>query len=240
MGSCGGRLEEISAFLDSELTVDQELELRRHLDECASCAAWRVQLEAFSAGVARSLGQHRAPHSLNERVQGLAPRLRRRSLAVAVLTPVLGALAAFALWSARPAGSFEAALLEDHHRLISGGTTLDVTSANPIVVANALSERLPFRIEVARVPEALLRGGHACHMQGRHAAYLQYERGGERVSVFVYRSSGPSAKHGWRCRPLGGESLCEFGDSRQTVAVVSSTPQVARAFQRAARVVSTP
>ena len=240
MGSCSGQFEEISAFLDGELTGDQELELRRHLDECESCAAWRVQLEAFSAGVARSLGQERAPHSLSERVQGLAPRFWRRSLAVAVLTPVLGALAVFALWSARPADSFEAALLEDHHRLISGGTALDVASTNPIVVANALGERLPFRIEVAHVPEARLRGGHACHMQGRHAAYLQYERGGERVSVFVYRSSGPSAKHGWRCRPLGGESLCEFEDSEQTVAVVASTPRMARAFQGAVRVVSTP
>lgn len=70
--SCPGRLEEISALVDGELAPDEELELRRHADECATCTAWRAQLEALSASVARSLGRERAPHALSERVSVFA------------------------------------------------------------------------------------------------------------------------------------------------------------------------
>ena len=241
MPSCGGRLEEISALLDGELAGDQELELHRHLDECAICAAWRAQLEALSAGVARSTGRERAPRALSERVSHLAPgRTVRGTAAAAALAGVLGALGLFALWTAWPVHSFEEALLEDHHRLVTGEVALEVPSPDPAVVANILGDRLPFRVEVARVADARLRGGHACQVKGRHAAYLQYERSGERVSVFAYPRSGATSEHGWRCRSFGGESVCTFDDTEQTVSVVASTPSAARDFRSAIRVVSMP
>lgn len=241
MPSCAGRLEEISALLDGELAGDEELELRQHLDECAICAAWRVRLEALSACVARSTGRERAPRALTERVSRLAPRrIVRGAPAAAALAGVLGALGLLALWSAGPVHSFEEALLEDHHRLVTGETALEVSSPDPAVVANALGDRLPFRIEVARVADARLRGGHACQVKGRHAAYLQYERSGERVSVFAYPRSGTTSEHGWRCRSLGGESVCAFDGTDQTVSVVASTPEAARDFRAAIRVVSMP
>ncbi len=239
MSSCPGRVEEISAFLDGELAADEELELRRHLDACDVCAAWRAHLEALSRGVASSLGRERAPRTLANRVERLRPPAWPRRAVAGVATAA--ALVAAALLLGRTNGGDTAALqlIEDHRRLVSGESALAIPSSDPSEVARGLSARLPFQVAVADVAGASLRGGQDCSLAEGRAAYVQYERDGERVSVFVapHLARGPGAEP---CRSVAGQTLCTFAGPRETVAVVASRLETAQAFQRAAWIVGSP
>jgi anti-sigma factor RsiW len=239
MSDCRGRLEAVSALVDGELAPEEELELRRHLEACEACGAWRRQLEALSAGLASSLGRERAPRALAWQVERLAPRRRRRRALAAALAGTTAA--ATALWLLLPRDELAAELLLDDHRdLVSGRTALAVPSSDPSEVARDLAGRLPFRIEVAPVPGAELRGGHACTLKGLRAAYLQYLRRGEAVSVFVIPGSVSTGAGLDRCAQIEGANLCAFAGAHETLAVVASSAEVAQAFRASAHVVERP
>jgi anti-sigma factor RsiW len=232
VGSCEGRTEAISALIDGELARDEELELRRHLEACEICTAWLVQLEAYSVGLARTMGKERAPRNLGERIRGLAPR-RRWPLRMAVA--IAAAVAIASVWTlevCRATDPFDSALVADHLRMVSGAEPLEVVSSDPAEVALALSERLPFRVEFAQVAGVRLRGGHACRIEGRSAACLQFddEGTGERVSVFVYPSTNSRTELAPRCRSLSGHNLCSWERSGQSITAVATTPDAAQRF----------
>jgi len=239
MTKCRGRLEAVSALVDGELAPDEELELRRHVDACEVCAAWRRQLEALSTGVAASLGRERAPRALTREIERLAPRRGRLGIVAAGLAAAVAAGAVFVV-SLQRAELASVLFVNDHRELVSGRTALAVPSSDPDEVARGLGKRLPFQIEVDRVAGADLRGGHDCTLRGRRAAYLQYERHGEPVSVFVLPGSvrtGAGASH---CERIGGQSFCAFAGLHETVAVVASSNETAQAFRTAAHVVARP
>jgi anti-sigma factor RsiW len=241
MARCDGRLEQVSALLDGELDGEDELELRRHLDVCDVCTAWRMQLEALSASVAASLGRERAPRSLAHRVDRLAVGTAPGTRVLVTLAGVaaVATLSWLGLTLLRPVPDFEKALLRDHQRLVAGGVALAVPSSDPSEVARRLGELLPFGIAVEAVEGARLRGGHACTLQGLRAAYLQYERGGEPVSVFLYPRQSPrrgvAASRDGSCRALGETSLCAFEGADEIITVVASSPVAARDFRDAAQ-----
>jgi len=239
MASCEGRLEALSALLDGELAPEEELELRRHLDTCEACQAWRARLEELSTAVAHTIGRERAPRPLALRVRRLETLSwrGRAAAATAAAAVLLGALVLLGRPPARGGG--ESLLVEDHHRFVSGETTLALASSDAGAVARGLAERLPFRVDVAEVEGAHLLGGHDCSLPEGRAAYLQYERGGERVSVFVAPHLSPG-RGPESCRAVAGETLCTFAGPRQTVAVVARRAETARAFQEAASIVETP
>jgi anti-sigma factor RsiW len=241
VSSCQGRTEAISALLDGELGSDEELELRRHLEACEVCAAWRAQFEAYALGLARTIGRERAPRGLSERISRLAPRPFWPLRAALALAAALAAVGLWTLETRRAVNAFDSALVNDHQRLVSGVEPLEVVSADPAQVALELSQRLPFRIEVARVEGARLRGGHACRIEGRSAAYLQFddERAMERVSVFVYASENPRPALAPRCRTLYGQSLCSWEGRGQSLTAVATTLDAAQHFAESARL-STP
>lgn len=237
---CRGRPEDLSALLDGELTATEELELRRHLDTCAACQTWRQQLTALSSGIAACLGRERAPRSLARRIEALAPRRMRREIraAAGVAAAALAASLLFLLpGSELPA---ERLLLADHHEFVSGGTALAVPSSDPREIERGLAARLPFAVQVRAVAGAELRGGHACSIEGKRAAYLQYVRAGEPISVFVFPSSGRDAGVETPCSEFGDESVCAFGGPHERLAIVASSPERAQAFREAARVVARP
>ncbi len=284
MPSCPGRIEDISAFLDGELDRDEELELRRHLDDCELCAAWHHRLELFSEGLARSLGRERAPASLARRVGVL--RRPNRSQQIAIGLAGVAALVAVTLLLGRtidggraelsheslvdagsgsgsnPNAAAALQLIEDHHRWTSGETALAVSSSDASEIARGLSARLPFQIGVAGIVGASLRGGQDCSLAEGRAAYLQYERAGELVSVFVAprlmtgTDGGPDGDGNGNeqgdeqgkgrnageasCRWIGDDTLCTFRRSGQTIAVVAARPETARSFERAAWIVDPP
>lgn len=239
MTECRGRVEASSALMDGELAPDEELELRRHLDVCATCAAWQRQLEALSTGVASSLRRTRAPRGLVREIARLAPRRARTgAIGASLLAAAAAAVAALVILPRTELTS--RLLLDDHRRLVSGTEQLAVPSSDPNEVARDLGGRLPFRIEVERVAGAELRGGHPCTLRGRKAAYLQYERRGEPISVFVIPGTVRAGAGPGRCERIDGESLCAFAGPHETLAVVASSTELAQSFRTAAHVVQAP
>jgi anti-sigma factor RsiW len=237
MSSCEGRLEALSALLDGELAPEEELELRRHVDTCEACQAWRTQLGGLSTAVARSIGRERAPRQLALRVRRLET-VSWRGRAAAAASAAAGVLVAALVWFGQtaPRDGSAALLIEDHHRLVSGASALAIPSSDPGAVSRGLAAKLPFRVAVSDVEGARLRGGHDCSLPEGRAAYLQYEREGERISVFVapHLAPGPGSEP---CRTVSGETLCTFEGEGQMVAVVARRPETAQAFQRAASIV---
>jgi len=241
MSSCEGRLEALSTLLDGELAPEEELELRRHVDTCETCHAWRAQLEALSTGIADSIGRERAPRQLALRVRRLETvSWRGRAAAATAAAVVVVAVAALVFFGrTSPGGGSASLLIDDHHRFVSGASALAVASSDPGAVSRGLAAKLPFQVAVAEVEGAHLRGGHDCSLPEGRAAYLQYEREGERVSVFVapHLTPGPGEEP---CRTVAGETLCTFAGPRQTVAVVARRPETALAFENAAWIVGSP
>lgn len=240
MSSCEGRLEALSALLDGELDPEEELELRRHVDTCEACRAWRAQLDGLSTAVARSIGRERAPRQLALRVRRLETVSWRHRAAAGAAAAAAVLFAALVLFGRTPPGDGSAALLvDDHHRFVSGASALAVPSSDPGAVSRELAEKLPFQVAVAEVEGAHLRGGHDCSLPEGRAAYLQYEHEGERVSVFVapHLTPHPGTEP---CRTVAGETLCTFAGPRQTVAVVARRPETALAFENAAWIVESP
>lgn len=239
MSNCEGQLEALSALLDGELGPEEELELRRHVDACDTCRAWQTQLDALSSGVANSIGRERAPRPLVQRVHGLqTSSWRGRDVAAAVAAAAC--LAVWLLLGPMPGSETSASrLVEDHHRFVSGETTLALLSSDPSVVARGLAARLPFQVAVAEVEGAHLLGGQDCSLPEGRAAYLQYEHEGERVSVFVARRL-PPVPGAEPCRIVAGAALCTFTGPRETVTVVASNLETAQAFRRAAWIVESP
>jgi anti-sigma factor RsiW len=228
-GRCSRRWEEISALLDGELEPQAELDLRRHLDSCEVCAGWRAYLRALSQAAA---GAHlaRAPSSLVRRVREMAPRGRSWST-FGGTAAALGLVAAVGLWLTQAAGDrLEEAILSDHHRLVAGGMPLHVRTSEPAVLRAALSSRLPFEVDVGVTHDAALVGGRACSLAGVPAAYLQFERGGEVVSVFAYRTRGSPRPAATRCEDSAGERVCVREAPEETVVVVASRAETASEF----------
>jgi len=237
MSSCEGRLEALSALLDGELAPAEELDLRRHLDTCDACQAWRARLEGLSKAVARSIGREHASRQLTLRVRRLETAYWRGRAAALAGTAALVLVGALALLGRTAPGDGSAALLiEDHQRFVADASAMALPSSDPGTVSRGLAAKLPFRVALAGVEGARLRGGHDCSLPEGRAAYLQYELEGEPVSVFVARQLTPAPGPG-PCRMVAGETLCTFEGRGQTVAVVARRPETARAFQRAAWIV---
>jgi len=254
MASCPGRIEDVSALLDGELEPEDELEIRRHLDECDVCRAWRAHFESIANEARRWLPPARAPRLLGQRLESerMLPSRRRRAHGRRRLRIVIGAVAIAGagalLFVVRPpdGDSWSARLVADHARLVVAGARLAVTSSDPQEVSSALSERLPFRVAVSEIEDAQLLGGQDCSLPGGRAAYLQYQIDGERVSVFVRpgtdgRAIGESVRPG--CVEISAdETLCTFpgprGAPQQTIAVVARAASTAETFRQAGAVVS--
>lgn len=216
---CPGRVEELSALVDDELDADTELELRRHLDACSKCEALHGDLEALSAALVTTVGRTRAPRELTRRV--LARRPTRFRPAIQVSAAII-LLASALFWGSRGGGFSDARMVSDHRSLVATRQSLDIRSSDAKVVARELGERLPFQIELASATDAHLRGGQPCQIGGIDAAYLQYERQGELISVFAYPRGRSGEVKGPRCRDFGEVRLCSWERDEQTVTVVGS------------------
>lgn len=239
MSNCEGHWEALSALLDGELRQDEELELRCHVDACDTCRAWLAQLESLSTGVATSIGRERAPRLLAHRVRRLqASSWRGRAVAASAVGAAF--LAALVLVGRMSEGDANASrLVEDHRRFVLGETTLALLSSDPNALARGLAARLPFQVAVAEVEGAVLLGGQDCSLPDGRAAYLQYDYGGERVSVFVAPQL-PPVRGAESCENVDETILCTFIGPRETVAVVASSFSTAQAFRKAAWIVESP
>ena len=65
---CAEILDKVYAYLDNEISADEVVKVRHHLDECAPCLRQYGLEQVVKALVARSCGRDPAPAGLRAKV----------------------------------------------------------------------------------------------------------------------------------------------------------------------------
>jgi anti-sigma factor RsiW len=244
MTACTVRLADLSAYVDGELSPEDELTVRRHLDVCSACAATIESLLAVKNAVAGSAELRPVPHTLRERVT-LLPRgqrpgrpIRRMHLGIlaAGLVLSIAVVADRRLPFSRPAEQpdhVSEALVADHIHFLNEPSPFEVASNDGDRVATALGAKTGFPVTVPRLDGAALLGGRLCSLWGQKVALTFYEAGGKRLSLFVAdRTRFPSpVPRGRRCTaPIGDYGVCLVPAGDRVFAMVGERAQTAATF----------
>lgn len=244
----------IDAFLDDELSVIENLRVQAHLVFCGDCRAVVKSEVSLRSLIEADALQDSAPTGLKEKIlrqisempqpeRSRFPRifsLRPRAffaglLAGAATVGLILFLAAYLFWG--PPGNVSplvAEIVAKHQIYSRDVATLQIGSSDPIEVSSWLRERLDFPVKLpplARPGERLL-GARLSSIADGQAAYLLYERGGRRISLYVFKalptllSSGlPKSVAGVQffIATLEGKPVVWWEDQERYYAVVSDS-----------------
>lgn len=199
---CGEVERFVDAYLDGEFATEDRVELERHLAGCSRCARlvrfqsqWRQAFRLAAPTPAM-------PAELEERVRvALArepahgPPLRRRVVAATMRVWPVAAAACLALtiWGyrsyraakANPEAPMFGDLITKHRRDLP----VEVAGSEEAVRA-WFANKVDFAVRPPRFPNAVLRGGRLATVGDREAAYLVYDRRGEKVTVLLFNPQG--------------------------------------------------
>lgn len=199
----------VQAYFDGELDAAAALEVERHLEGCADCAALLADLDATRKLVRTSAAYHRADDRLRksvlERIGGKDPTGRRSSrwnladrrflsgLGSGVGATVLAAAAVFFL-AVPPAASppLTADLVNAHLRSLMSDHLFDVASSDRHTVKPWFAGHTdvsPPAADFSRQGFRLV-GGRADYADGHRAAVLVYRHGQHIVNVFAWAADG--------------------------------------------------
>lgn len=223
---CQELLRAIDPYLDEELSVMGILRVQGHLIFCEPCRKVMESEALLHSLVTADAVRDQAPSSLREQI------LERVTAATSGLTgfqtgPQRSALRQVCLAGAAILGIFLAVLMIPGVRgpeglpplaaevaakhLLYGegaGAALEMTTSEAPRMALWLERRLGFSVNIpvlARPGERLV-GGRVSSVADSPAAYLVYERGGRRISLFITRPS-PLARPGGAKRVVEGLEL---------------------------------
>lgn len=194
MTLCTKTLEDISAYFDGELELEEERAFQRHLSICSSCQEKVKVLAMLEEAVIRSAEVSFVPQPLHEYISSLSRRSRWSFLispwAVrAVLVSILAVVGLTSWWwqysGERRHEEIAQVLVADHVHYLQVHDALEISSTDPAEVAEWFRERIPFSVRIPHVPNARLLGGRLCSPLGQRAALVFYEQAGKRLSVFI-------------------------------------------------------
>lgn len=215
-------IDQISAHADGE----QSAEVDAHLNDCAECREWVAALRALKHAIGQLDGRDDVPGAVRARVEQLALHHRgarrrlRRAAWVGVACAAVGALAAGALWVARPAPLSEE-LVADHLRSVPDRLPGEVVSEEPETVRAFFRDRVDFDPVVPSLPESRLLGGRSCTIRGQRVQLLFYERRRQTLSLFVF---GDRIQTDGCERHQGHEVCCHHAGDR-TLMLVGPLPR---------------
>jgi anti-sigma factor RsiW len=230
--------EILNAFVDGQLSLSQELEVRRHLDGCENCRSRVESLSALKESVASTAEIRPVPHSLRERINALssrrAPLAHNRYLwLVAGLAAILLIWVGSAMWSERLAPSsadrLTEALVEDHIHYLNTPDGIQVASDDPQHIAESFQNQIGFPIALPKLSSANLLGGRFCWLRGRKALLAFYRTADERFSIFILDGRGlPSTATKLPCRSVGNFQVCMIPYQHEVIAMVATKEQTPR------------
>jgi anti-sigma factor RsiW len=200
--SCNEGLR-LQAYFDGELDASAALEVERHLQGCADCAALLADLEATRQLIRRDAPYHRAPAGLREgimasfdREEGVQrPRLSfsRRFLSGAASgagATALAAMLVFFLGMPRP-DPLAGDLMNAHLRSLMSDHLIDVVSSDRHTVKPWFAGHTDVSPPAADFEKEgyKLIGGRADYVDGHRAAVVVYRHGLHIVNVFAWAAS---------------------------------------------------
>jgi anti-sigma factor RsiW len=218
--------EKLDAYLDGELTADDERQLRQHLRECATCAAGaldRLQLKravqsagqrfrpdpAFRARVEQSIRRKKTP----SRLWNWAPALA--ALGIAVL--------GISLWTAYfrthiREGQLVSELVDQHVATLASSNPVDVVSTDRHTVKPWFEGKLPFTFDLPELqgtPFTLV-GGRISYINQTPLAELLFRLRQHQLSVFIFQKAEATGEcrnvqlnaHSFHVRGWSSDGLC--------------------------------
>jgi anti-sigma factor RsiW len=219
--TCNEFLRAIDAYLDDELSVMDILRAHGHLLSCEFCHRVVGSEATLHALLADDAARDELPGSLRERIiqrvtaedDAGASRepadARSRLGSFASLSAFLAAVAFVGLLLLVPLipgsrGPAElaplAAELAAKHLLYSGGqgSALEMKTSEPSEMIRWLERRVGLSLRLPQLdqPDDRLIGGRVSSLADAPAAYLLYQRGGRRISLFVTRSVPGTSREG--------------------------------------------
>ena len=225
--TCHQLLGALDPYLDDELPVPDVLDMHTHLAGCESCRNVIASEAALRALLTADAVRDEPPDSLRARVlQRVGPagpepgdarpraaplRLLPVGLAGWGLTALLVVVAVIAGGKGPEFPAPLAAELAAKH-LVYGeapSPALALTTADATQMASWLAARLGFAATLPLLsrPADRLVGGRASTLGDVPAAYVLYEHGGRRLSLFIIEQPLPFAKLGWAEREVEGVEI---------------------------------
>lgn len=212
---CAEVREELSARLDGETDDVRFVGLQAHLDDCADCAAFDVQLRSFHerlrdeltdfCDVDQLLRRIKADIVENDADAAVAPgssplearrrTVSRRWMAVAAAAVLLVGVFAGGRQILRPeAGDLPiiSETVRDFETFRIRGGILDIATDEPDQVRRWIATKVDFRLPSDVAPPGGLKivGGRLCSFLNRRLAFFHYEKGPSDLSLYVMNASG--------------------------------------------------
>jgi anti-sigma factor RsiW len=194
--------DQLSAFIDGELSSSEAHEVRQHVAECHPCTL-RVlsatQLKAATAGAAQRFAA--PPEALGRLAAQLRPQEPKkmarvypfRSITWAALAAGLVLALSLLGWrQMHQANTLSAELLDQHLATLSSGASPEVISTDRHTVKPWFQGKLPFSFNLPDPlpPDTTLNGGDLTYLDGQPAALLLFTIHKHEVSVFLTQRSG--------------------------------------------------
>ncbi len=244
--SCDKPLEELSAYLDGELGLEETRALQHHLSSCTSCQEKVKVLSLLEEAVTRSAEGSPVPRTLYRYVSSLArPSLwsslrhawtMKTALAFVLILAVTSVAGWW--WQRGREGKHEEltqVLVATHVHYLQVPDALEISSANPAIITSWFGSRVPFPVRIPQLHDVHLLGGRLCPLLGRQAALVFYECEGKRLSLFTLAgdASLPEEKiqmTNWdnsRClRSFGKYALCFYRLESVVLVIVTEGPEM--------------
>lgn len=193
--------DQISAFIDGELSLNEAREVEQHLSNCHSCTLRTLAAAQLKVATARVSEDFVAPP---EALIRLAAQLRPQALRkpahprsfhsfvwAAIAASLLLAISLFGWRQNHQANGFAAELLDQHLAVLSSSASPEVLSTDRHTVKPWFQGKLPFSFNL---PEALpadttLKGADLTFLRGEPAALLLFTIHNHEVSVFLTQRS---------------------------------------------------
>jgi len=204
--NCHETQDMIHAYVDEELELVKNLEIEKHIRECANCAAVHRKITALRSSIADGSLYFRAPASLEQRIR---LDIRRKSLTRSIwLRNWTAAAAAIVLvatlswFAAQKFGTNSERLLaaevaSAHVRSLMAEHLWDIKSTDQHTVKPWFEGKLDFAPDVRdfKSESFPLEGGRLDYLAGRPVAALVYKHDKHFINLFIWPASGSSEQN---------------------------------------------